>query len=179
MGDVSDGAGLEAACLDGQVCGVREDLQHPGGLGPVGGEVVFAAEQDVIDAGDAGGGRVELGLGHPQPGPQPVGALGLGEPRLYPLGGGLGEVEQPVPDHPLMDPVLRELQPQSLQCDPDRQHTARHQCSAFRPVAVANVKERESVPPGPRRSSSTVNASRLAWASRSAGMCRQDTAHGP
>ena len=111
---MGDGAGLEPAGLDGQVRGVREDLQHPGGLGPVGSEVVFAAEQEVIDAGDAGDGRVELSLGYPQPVPQPVGGLGLGEPGLYPLGGGLGEVEQPVPDHPLMDPVLRELQPQSL-----------------------------------------------------------------
>ena len=141
VGDVGDGAGLEPACLHRQVRGVREDLQHPRRLSPVGGEIVFTAEQEVIDPGDAGRGRVELGLPDAQPVPEPADVLGLGEPGLYLLYGGLGEVEQPVPDHPLVNPVGRELQPQFLHRRPRPLHNGRHQCAALRPVVHASVRE--------------------------------------
>ena len=84
LGYVGDGAGLELAGLAGQLPGVREDLQHLGRLGPVGCEVVLAAEEEIVDPGDTGDLRVELDLRDPQLGPQPVGSLRLGKPGCTP-----------------------------------------------------------------------------------------------
>ena len=93
---VGDGAGLELPGLDGQLGGLRVHLENVLGLVPVGGEVVFAAQQGVVDSGDAGLPGAELCFGDTQLGPEPVHGSGLGEPGLHAGTGGVGDIEQPV-----------------------------------------------------------------------------------
>ena len=123
---VGDGAGLELPGLDGQLGGVREDLENLLGLFPVGGEVVLAAEQDIVDSGDAGRLGAELSFRDAQFGAEPVHGFGLGEPGLHVRADGVGDVEQPVTDDALVDAVFGALEPQRLQRGPDRQGAFAH-----------------------------------------------------
>ncbi len=182
---IGDSAGLELPGLNGQLRGLRENLKNLLGLFPVGGEVVLAAEQDIVDPGDARLLGAELGFRHAQFGAQPVHRFGLGEPGLHAGTDGVGDIEQPVADDALVDAVLGAFELQHLQPGTDRQSAFRHgvplggaELAGFRPVVHAKVRVRVSVPPGPARPSRTVKASRRAASSRPGGMCRQAIAHG-
>ena len=136
LGGVGDGAGLELPGLDGQLGGVRVDLQNPIGLFPVRLEVVLAAQQEVVNPGDAGHVGAEPGFGYPQLGAQPVHGFGLGEDGLHAGIGGVGDVEQPVTDDALVNAVFGTFELQRFQCGPDRQGAFAHCASSVGLVTV-------------------------------------------
>ena len=156
-GDVGDGAGLELAGLDGQLSGLRVHMPEPVGLVPVGGEIVFPAQKQIADPGDAGHLGAELRFRDAQFGPEPVHGFGLGEPGLHLGSDGVCDIKQPVSDDTL---VRCDTQGIPAATCPARTgsadgfpHRAPSVPRGLRAVVHANVRVRVNVPPGPARPS--------------------------
>ena len=178
LGRVGDSATLELAAFPRQLGRPRKHRQQFGGLVAVDGVVVLAAQQRIPNPRDGRLCRCELLNRGGQFRAEPFSGLGLGEPGLHVGAGRLGQVEHLVADGLLGDAVGREIQPQHIQRGADWQRAATHRLR-FWPMVNANVSVRATDPSGSRISSSSMQASRRASGSRSAGMCRQEMAHGP
>ena len=125
--DVGDGAALELPAFAGQFRGAREDPEKLLRLFPVGGKIVFAAEQVVVYPGNARlrcrDERLDGGL---QFRAEPFGGFGLSESRLDSGFGGVCEVEELAADCLHRDLIAGEVEPEHVQRGPYRQRVITH-----------------------------------------------------